>query len=81
MVKNMATQTESLPISGAEVDRETDELLLVAEGFVLNAWAVIANRVGLDIRADRDLSVSTKLKLGEQAARFIVGFDETAVST
>lgn len=80
----MSIQAEEIRLSAApagntqgspeEVERANDELLIVAEGFVSNLWAVIAEQVGLDPVRDRVISGSMKMELGEQAAKSILDY-------
>lgn len=58
------------------VDRETDELLIVAEGFVSNLWAMIAEEVGLLPTIKHELSASTMAQLGEISSKLIPDYSD-----
>lgn len=72
----MANQAEVLNDSGTGLVREIDELFIVAEGIVQNAWLALAEQEGVFAGTKHKLLESTYVKLGHGAAKSIIGYDE-----
>lgn len=73
----MAIQTEAKTIEKSEaIRRDEYELLAVAEGFVANLWATIAEEVGLLPSINHDLSASTRAQLGVVASALILDYSD-----
>ena len=79
----MSTQTGTHIIdsqSELNVSRETEELLIVAEGFVSNAWRIIAGEIGILPLVSHELSPSTMAQLGEPATHFIPDYSHFEIN-
>lgn len=66
--------------SELNLSRETEELLIVAEGFVSNAWRIIAGEIGILPQVSHELSPSTMAQLGELATHFIPDYSHFEIS-